>query len=232
MILKYVKSSIKILLSKMYLVFGKLKYSDTAQKVFCIGMNKTGTTSIEHFLIELGYKMAPQILSEKFISDWYNRDFDNIIQFAKKYNGFQDRPWNLPYIYVILDHYFPNSKFILTIRDDSKEWFDSMVRFQTKLLGKGRTPTPDDLKKHKYNYEGYIWDAQQMVYHADIHGLYNEKVYCEIYERYNKDIVEYFISKKSQLLVINLKEENASEKLHKFLGSTKIEIKINHFNKS
>jgi len=202
------------------------------QKVFCIGMNKTGTTSIEHFLIDIGYKMAPQLLSEKFIRDWYNRDFGKIIKFAKKYEGFQDRPWNLPYFYVLLDHYFPGSKFILTIRDDSKEWFDSYVRYHTKLLGKGRIPTPDDLKEFEYSYKGYIWDGQQMLYHADIHGLYNETVYREIYDRYNKEVTEYFTTKTNQLLVINLKDKNASEKLHNFLGSQKQSIKIQHYNKS
>ena len=51
-------------------------------KVFCIGLNKTGTTSLELALQELGYRMGNQPTAELLIEPWARRDFGPIIEFV------------------------------------------------------------------------------------------------------------------------------------------------------
>jgi hypothetical protein len=62
-----------------------IKFLNRKSKVFCIGQNKTGTTSMGELLRSLGYKLAPQEPAEMMIDDWAKRDFSKIIKFCKKY---------------------------------------------------------------------------------------------------------------------------------------------------
>ena len=71
-------------------------------KIFCIGCHKTGTTSIGGTLKYLGFKLAPQIIGEKLIYDYYNKNYNNIFNYINKYEVFQDTPVNLENFYEIL----------------------------------------------------------------------------------------------------------------------------------
>ena len=105
-------------LTKPYYVFK----SYNKQKIFCIGLNKTGTTSLEKAMIDLGYLIGDQRQAELLFDDWVKRDFSKLIEYCKTAVFFQDSPFSYPYTYVAIDQAFPNSKFILTIRDDAEQW--------------------------------------------------------------------------------------------------------------
>ena len=45
------------------------------QKIFGIGRNKTGTTSLKAAMNELGFVVGRQRTAEKLIFDWAKRDF-------------------------------------------------------------------------------------------------------------------------------------------------------------
>lgn len=84
------------------------------EKIFCIGLPRTGTTSLCKFLNMIGLKT-------KHLPFQLELNLNNL--FMNKYMGFGDSP--IPLIYKDLDRKFPNSKFILTTRSlDS--WLDSM----------------------------------------------------------------------------------------------------------
>jgi len=187
-------------------------------KVFCIGQNKTGTTTIEAVLKSLGYKIGDQRKGELLIKDWAVRDFKNIVKLCKTADAFQDVPFSNDFTYTVLDYTFPNSKFILTVRNDKDEWYESLTRFHTKLVGKGRLPTADDLKAFKYRYKGFVWDAMQVKYGIDETTLYDYKIYTDQYDMHNQRVIEYFKYRPNDLLVLNVAEENAMEKLYTFLG--------------
>ena len=122
---------------------------DSDSKYFLIGLHKTGTTSIEHLFKNWGYVVGDQSQGERLLHDWYIRRFDRIISLVKTADFFQDTPFSLPYTYVVLDQYFPNAKFILTIRDSADQWYQSLVRFHSKIWSPSNAslaPTADDLK--------------------------------------------------------------------------------------
>lgn len=187
-------------------------------KVFCIGQNKTGTTTVEAVLKSLGYKMGDQSKGEMLFKEWQVRDFKNIVKLCKTADAFQDIPFSNDFTYTVLDYAFPKSKFILTVRNNKDEWYESITRFHTKLVGKNRLPTADDLKEFGYRYKGFLWDAQQVKYGVDETTVYDYKIYTDQYELHNQRVKEYFKYRPQDLLILNLSEENAMERLYTFLG--------------
>src|SRR4051812_14602679 len=97
------------------------------EKVFCIGLNKTGTTSMKKVLENFGYKLNIQREAEMLSVEYSKRNFKPVIDHCLTADAFQDAPFSFPYTFVILDHYFPNAKFVLTVRDSTEQWYKSMV---------------------------------------------------------------------------------------------------------
>lgn len=191
-------------------------YSD--EKIFCVGRNKTGTTSINRALNDLGYLVAPQKPAEMLIEQWAKRDFRALTRFCCQYDAFQDVPFSYPYTYQQMDQAFPNAKFILTIRDSADEWYRSVTRYHARDVGCNGVPTAEDVKRHPYRYKGYAWDCQRLLYGISEYQAYDPDIYKAHYESHNSAIIDYFRWKPEKLLILNVKEENAFWKLGKFLG--------------
>jgi len=189
----------------------------TKRKVFGIGRNKTGTTSLREALREMGMRVAPQAPAEKLVGDWAKRDFRKLIQLCHSYDVFQDVPFSLPYTFEILDHEFPNSKFILTVRESADVWFDSLVRFHSKLFGDGNLPTWKDLERATYLYRGFMAEAHRQIYAADQFGLYNRERYIEHYESHNATVRDYFRYRPNDLLILNVSDPDSMARLCSFL---------------
>ena len=93
-------------------------------------------------------------------------------------------------------------------------------------------PTADDLKEYGYRYKGFLWDAQQVKYGIDETTVYDYKIYTDQYEMHNNRVKEYFKYRPKDLLVLNLSEDNAMEKLYTFLGVKYNGEDMPHLNKS
>lgn len=202
------------------------------QKVFCIGRNKTGTTSLEQVLKDFGYKVGLQSEAELLIDDWAVRDFQRIVQYCQTADAFQDVPFSLDFTYQVLDYAFPGSKFILTVRDSADEWYKSLVRFHGKLLGVDGVPTADDLKKSSYRGQGWMWRTAQYVYGVDETTLYNESIYKAHYTNHNNQVIEYFKLRPNDLLVLNVSPPSAMQSLCDFLDIKYTGQTMLHLNKS
>ena len=190
------------------------------QKVFCIGMNKTGTTSLKRSLKDLGYEVGNQLNAERLLIDYRKGDFDSIIKYCKTAEVFQDVPFSLPGTYKKVDKEFPNSKFILTIRDSPEQWFQSLANFHSKLFGKGKIPTIENLKESEYVYTGYIFQVLTSLSSKLKSDPYNKKILTDCYTIYNDEVITYFKNRTNDLLVINLSEPDSYSRLLKFLGIT------------
>jgi len=193
--------------------------SSLNDKVFCIGFAKTGTTSLEMALINFGYQLGNQYVGEMLVKDWYEKNYDRIINFCKTAEAFQDAPFGLPGLFKILDNEFENSKFILTIRDDENQWFNSLVKYHSKMFADGvRIPTKNDLQNATYIYKGYALDTKKMIYDFPKIPLYNADYYKNKYLTHNKEVKEYFENRPQDFLVLNIAEKNSYQKLAKFLN--------------
>ena len=188
-------------------------------KVFCVGLNKTGTTSLREAMQDLGYVIGNQREGELLFNDWVNRDFSKIIRYCQSAEFFQDVPFSYPYTFINVDQAFSNSKFILTVRDNPEQWYNSLVNFYGKLFGNGKVPpTIEDLKKANYVYQGFPYDSLKKVLNVSDDNLFNKEILIESYNSHNKIVIDYFRHREKDLLVLNVGEKNAYKKLCDFLN--------------
>lgn len=187
-------------------------------KIFCIGHNKTGTTTIESVLKDFGYKLGNQVQGELLLDAWYHRDFKEIIKFCKTADAFQDVPFSLPYTYQHLDLAYPGAKFILTERDNAEQWYQSLTKFHSKLWAKeNRIPNMIDLKSVKGRYKDFAYQYIKYNFQTLDNDLYNKEVLIDHYLRHNDTVKSYFKSRPEKLRVINVSKSEDYATLCQFL---------------
>ncbi|MDB6156009.1 MAG: hypothetical protein JWL90_4462 [Chthoniobacteraceae bacterium] len=197
-----------------------LRHLETLQepKIFCIGRNKTGTTSLKKALEDLGYHVGNQHVAEKLFRHYKDRDFRPLIEYCASAEAFQDIPFSLPYTFIALDQAFPGSKFILTVRDED-EWFDSLVRFQIKMHGKdGAVGTLEELRNDPYCYKGFAYETKKYAYGLPDDDLYNRDIWIAHYRRHNAMVADYFRFRPGDLLTIDVGQSSSYKELCRFLG--------------
>jgi len=188
------------------------------QKIFCVGRNKTGTTSLGAALKTLGYRVGLQRHAELLMEDWGRRDFHSLISYCHTAEAFQDVPFSHDYTFQAMDSAFPGSKFILTLRDSPEQWFQSVIRFNSKRLNLGRRPTAEDLRTDAYVYRGWSWRMKELVFGPEERTLYDEEIYKSHYIRHNERVQDYFRHRPNDLLVLNLTDQDSMKRLCVFLG--------------
>ena len=191
-------------------------------KYVCIGQPKTGTKTIAEIFRLLMFNVNNNpicscsdandfILLDNNIEYYIN---DNILKCRENiemYEAFHDYPYSFNYAYINTN--FPDSKFILTIRN-CDEWFNSLFNYQF-LPG----ATNKSLLKKLYGYETIL--------------LENKRDVISKYMEYNRNIINYFYNKPNKLLIINLAKQHENtikRNLSIFLKKT-IDFKIPHENK-
>ncbi|WP_179319501.1 sulfotransferase family protein [Winogradskyella helgolandensis] len=158
-------------------------------KVFVIGFQKTGTTTLETVLIDLGYrvyggdKQIIKIDSEEDRTTYIKSIMEN-------FDVVQDMPW--PIYFKELYNLYPNAKFILTYRDP-EDWIRSMVKYfgNTKSVIRKKIYGEDQL-------EG------------------NEALFLETYNRHNDAVLSFFQDKENFLLM-DIKKDFNYKTLYPFL---------------
>ena len=199
-------------------------------KIFCIGANKTGTTSLEMVFLNLGLTVGDQEPAEMLFHDWVKQDFRRIIKYCHTAQAFQDLPFSLHGTFKVLDDAFPKSRFILTIRNNADQWYQSLLRFHSNMIGKNRVPTIDDLREFNYRYPGFVLDVLKYSYGAEKSTLYHKETYQKYYEDHNSQVKKHFKGRPDDLLVLNVSEPDAMERLMKFLGYPYTGQKMLHLN--
>ena len=157
-------------------------------KVFCIGMFKTGTTSVGRALEKLGFRTfhgsSPYLEIQNDAFNWSADAFaphlGRVKNLVNLYDAFEDSPFM--WIYKEMQEAFPDAKFILTERD-SAQVARSDINMWKQL---GRHPIPE---------------AHQFI---------------DRYERHHDDALEYFGNSK-QLLTLRLGAGNEWQKICNFL---------------
>lgn len=219
---KMIKAALRKAKRKVkYLIisFENKNKSNGKVKIFCIGRNKTGTTSLKVAFERLGYPVGNQRKAEILTGrHYFEGNFQPIVNYCTSAQVFQDVPFSYPETYKHLDNAYPGSKFILTIRDDAEQWYQSITRFHAKIYGKnGRIPTVEDLRSAEYVWKGYAYNIIRVYGTAD-EDPYNKETMIAQYEQYNREVMEYFKDRPDDLLVINVAEPGAYQKFVEFLG--------------
>jgi len=209
--LKKIKSKIKKELQK-----NKVK---NKTKFFCIGANKTGTTSLERAFKELGFIVGNQRKAELLSLKCIAENYQPLLNYCKTAEVFQDVPFSFLDTYKLLDIHFPNSKFILTVRDSSEQWYQSLTKFHVKRFGEEKILSWEEVKKIDYVSKEWVYKIRQHVYGlTDKDNPYDKEKLITYYEKRNQEIINYFKNRPNDLLIINLSQPNAYKKFCDFIG--------------
>jgi hypothetical protein len=105
-------------------------FDDDAPRVFCLSMQRSGTTSVGKALRDFGYAWAGWPADERnnWSAAWYRGDFESIFASGdfRHANAFEDSPWFVPDFYKVLFHRFRNARFVMFTREP-EAWLRSMI---------------------------------------------------------------------------------------------------------
>lgn len=208
-------------------------------RIFCISMQRNGTTSVGQFLKIHGYRVAGYGKHSTHWSQlWLKGDYDKIFHSLtfRSYQAYEDNPWWAPDFYRVLNNKFPKAKFILFYRDPDK-WFNSMLNHSNGQI-------PGNIYGHCKVYRRLDEFYEQLDMHSNLHPSDYETDsltpledkrdhYIKVYKEYNREVIEYF--KKygpEKLFVCRLENKNKWKKLGEFLGFHVPEAFNIHLNQS
>jgi hypothetical protein len=202
-------------------------------KVFGIGAHKTGTTSLQTIFRLCGLVVGDQAAGELTSYAARHGRYQPLVDYCRTAEAFQDTPFAFGRIYAALDALFPDSKFILTVRD-SDEWFGSLESFTAKRYG---VPS-GGITRQMVEADGYLFPGYSAEEHAFAFlteppsyrpgeggaasvrwdQLFDRERYIGVYERRNQEIRDHFKARPGQLLEIDLTREASIAKVVDFLG--------------
>ena len=187
-------------------------------KIFCIGFNKTGTTSVKKSFQDHGFKVGNQAKAELLLPNYIRQDYNAIISYCMYYKAFQDIPFSYRHTYKNLDKAFPGSKFILTVRDNEDQWYNSLTRFHQNILNTKSIPTARDLKEADYRYKGFFYDSIVTKYGTSDSDPYNYNILTDYYSKHIEEVRDYFKDREQDLIIINLSDRGSYKRMCDFLN--------------
>lgn len=169
------------------------------RKVFGIGFQKTGTTSLGTIFDKLGYDTLSyhqfRHLAGRETLDWSEVEA-LALELAQGADAAKDTPW--PLLYRELDAAFPGSRFIHVTRDTGA-WLNSASK---------------DFQSHPNAIHCAIYGSDGPIGHED--------AWVACYERHNAEVAAYFANRPSDYLHIRLEDGVTYEKVCDFLGEPRV----------
>jgi len=171
-------------------------------KIFGIGLPKTGTTSLHTALEILGYKSIHYPVSwQEIETHEVASDISVACRFAK------------------LDFLYPNSKFILTVRNVN-EWLQScQYHFQNKVNTCSITPRLREFLL-----------TQRLLAFGTV--TYEQQLFQKTYYRHLETIKKYFSNRPEDLLMIDLTTGQGWDVLCSFFGKPQPSLPFPHENRA
>lgn len=165
----------------------------------------------------MGYSVAD---GESTLRPSYGDEGETLLNQIKKGNyrfpiieerdAFTDAPYF--FLWRNLDQNFPNSKFILTIRDE-EEWIASVLKFYKDK--------PAQLLRQYY----FGTCANPTISSAC------RTQWLERYQQHNQDVIQWFRTRPDDLLIMDLSKGDGWEPLARFLGKEPGVKKFPHANR-
>lgn len=179
-------------------------------KIFCIGLSRTGTTSLceaismldiptIHYPIQL-FVQPEMISGELSFEPSISRGMYKKWMFKKELNALKEKDFAsvldknicfgdlpIPLLYKQLDQKYPRSKFIYTYRNEEK-WLHSMKW----LFNKGPI---------LWNQGGIDDEIRYVTYGSE---KYDKKSLLNAYKSHHDDVLEYFKNRTDDFLQINI----------------------------
>ena len=196
---------------------------ENSTKIFCIGYNKAGTTSLYHAILELGFKGCDLQHGEFLLWDILNNDWSKLEDFCKTAEVFKDIPFSLPNVWKKVYQMYPNAKYILSERDSTEQWYNSITKFHKKVFNLSSDPSWKEVQNIEYRYirndgnGGCISDYLTYIHDEHTEKPYDKTSLHKSYESHNKEVKEFF-KDKDNFISVNIANNDDYIKLRKFLN--------------
>jgi hypothetical protein len=191
-------------------------------RVFCLSMQRSGTTSVGDWLEAHGFRRAGWPLSFRmgWTRAWMNDDYEAIFscpEFLQR-DAFEDDPWWCPGFHRVLAARFPEAKFVLLTRDPGL-WFQSLCHHsgglnpgQTDIHARifGRTSELEAMIASRPDLDPTAFNLLSITEHADH--------YQAVYRRHVADVRSSFATMPQQLFTGELDSPSTFDELCRFLG--------------
>ncbi len=197
----------------------RLHFQSFARKkfrVFGIGLSRTGTKSLTRALNMLGYSVVHNpddaMTYQELVTAHY------ALSVLDHFDGITDI--TVSSFYPQLDRLYPNSKFILTVRDKAS-WMQSLqMQWDGKSVLEEEPGEEVKLKLRRFLraavYGTYTFDAERMSY---------------VYDRHYQNVVDYFRGRPDSLLIMDITAGDGWERLCPFLDLPLLDEPFPHVTK-
>ena len=222
-------------------------------KIFCIGFNKTGSTSLHGAIKELGFAEFGSTMAngEVHLQNLVGGNVNEVLNYVERnYKAgnivFKDIPFSVPHFWKDLYKKYPDAIYVLSERDSSKQWYNSIYKFHRKVFRLSEVPSWEEVMKIEYRYNrdtstgihvnklnargGLIYDYLRTTF-GEKHLPYDKDNMIKCYEAYNKEVKEFFKDKKN-FISVNVSNDNDYTKLANFLGKKPLANKFPMLNKT
>lgn len=201
------------------------------KKIFCIGYNKTGTTSLYRAIEELGFKGCNLRKGEDLLYSIKANEWNEVYKFCSTAQVFKDIPFSLPSVWKKLYETYPNAKFILSERDDADQWFNSIKNFHKKGFGLSDDPTWEDIESIEYVKKGFVAEYMKYTF-GKPDKPYDKQSLIESYKLHNSEIKKFFKGKEN-FITVNVSNNDDYQRLCKFLNKpVSKDSKFPHYKKT
>lgn len=165
-------------------------------KVFGIGLNKTGTSTLAVCLKELGYRHLG--CRRDLLALYRSGRIDQVLREIDRHESFDDWPYPLMYR-DLFERYGSRARFVLTTRSSAVVWLNSLKAHSLRTDPESHCR----LLAYGYNYP-----------HED------EQAHLDLYAAHNADVVKFFADKHAshQLLRVCWEDGDGWNELCAFLG--------------
>lgn len=184
------------------------------RKVFGIGLNKTGTTSLGEALNRLGIKTIHYPFKKPIYDELRGGNFE--LSILRSYQGIVDTPV-APY-YAHLDRTYPGSKFILTVREP-ESWLRSIA---------AHWPVMRQWCEREPQF-GRFTDFISAVVYGCIE--YDRDRFLYAYQTHERNVREYFRNRPDDFLIMDVCSGDGWDQLCPFLGLDVPEFSFPHSNR-
>ena len=197
-------------------------------KVFCVGFSKTGTTSFEYAMEILGYRVYHghwQLKHNDYMMAlWIHRDLEEIKRMSEYWDAFADAPWGGTDLYRDLHEWYPDAKFVLTLREP-EAWYRSLERMLTEFDPNLQTALDTFHAKERYGFTHFV---RQRFGISQLAG--NKERIIERYQAHYVEAEEYFIRNGASYVKLDCAKEDGWKVLCPFLGRDIPAVPYPHLN--
>ncbi|MEM8680339.1 MAG: sulfotransferase, partial [Planctomycetota bacterium] len=163
--------------------------------------------TLRHFLLRWGYRHQTYDLEAFHL--YRAGQKDDLHAWMQRFDSFEDWPW--PLMYREIDSWFPDAKFILTLRDSDERWYRSLCKMAVRM------GPLNDFERHIY---GYTMPQGRKSQHL------------EFYHRHNEEVMSYFNDRPHKLLRLCWETGEGVTALPEFLGQSPLEETAPNLNES